>query len=411
MFDANFIANPYPAYQELLATGRIHWVEYLGGAWLVPHYDDVLTLLRDPRLSAERSGAYMQCFSDEERATLQPLQRCMDLWMVSMDGAPHMNIRRRLSKAFTPRTIDNLRPHIQTLTNTLIDRMIDQSGGTGQIELMHQFAHPLPAMVIAQLLGVANEDQAKFVQWSDELAVFICSANPTYEEACLGQNAILSMIAYLEDVVAERRQHPGDDLISQLVNVEDHDDMLTVEEIFSQCVLFLFAGHETTRNLIGNGLQTLLHHPDQVALLRRNPSLIKGALEEMVRYECPVQLIARIAIEDMEIHGAQIKRGQTVAVVLGSANRDPEQFSDPDRFDITRIGSRPVSFGHGAHVCIGMALAYVEAGVALTTLLERLPNLRLVNATPDWSPTFLFRSLRSLPLAFEPQDRALEVAA
>jgi hypothetical protein len=411
MFDADFIANPYPAYRELLETGRVHWVDYLGGAWLVPHYDDTMALLRDTRLSAERMDAYMQLFSAEQQASLQTVFRCINLWMVSMDGERHLHLRRRISKGFTPRTVENLRPHIQNLTNVLIDKMIEQAGPEGNIELMKQLAHPMPAMVIAQLLGVPFEDQSKFVEWADELAAFIGSANPTYEQAVVGQNAVISMINYFESIVAERRVNPSDDLISQLISADKPEDILTAEELFSQCVMFLMGGHETTRNTIANGLQTLLQHPDQVELLRRNPGLMRGAVEEMVRHESPVQIIARIALEDFEFQGAQIKRGQTVAVVLGAANRDPKQFPDPDRFDITRIGSRPVSFGHGPHICIGMALSYMEAEIAINTLLQRLPDLRLVNATPDWLPSYLFRSLRSLPLRFDPQGKELERAA
>ena len=409
MFDADFITNPYPAYKELLETGRIHWAaDYLGGAWLVPHYDDALTFLRDPRLSAMRLGAYIQLFSEEQRVTLDPLIRCLNLWMISMDGERHVNLRRRVSKAFTPRTTENMRPLIQLRTDVLIDQLIEQAGPEGNIELMRQFAHPMPSMITAQMLGVPFEDQPKFVEWSDQLAMFLGSPNPTYEEALLGQHGVVSMINYFEGMVAERRLHPKDDLIGQLISADTPEDMLTADELFSQCVMFQIGGHETTRNMIANGLQSLLQHPEQAELLQRNPALMKGALEEIVRYECPVQLIARIALEDFEFEGAQIKRGQTVAVVIAAASRDPKYYPDPDRFDITRVSSRPVSFGYGPHICIGMALTYLEAEIAISTLLQRLPNLRLVDTTPNWSPSFLFRSLSSLPLRFEPQGQQLE---
>jgi cytochrome P450 len=345
----------------------------------------------------------MQLFTEEQQASLEPLQRCLNLWMSSMDGERHLSIRRRVSKGFTPRTIENMRPQVQTRSDLLIDEMIEQAGPEGNIELMEQFAHPLPAAAIAQFLGANFEDQMKFVEWSDQLGKFIGSASPTYEDALLAQHGVLSMTNYFANIVAERRVNPSDDLISQLLKADSPEDMLTPDELFSQCVVFLVGGHETTRNMIANGIQTLLQHPDQAELLRHNPALIKSAVEEIVRYEAPAQLIARIALEDFEFQGAQIKAGQAVVSVIGAANRDPEQYSDPDRFDITRTDNRPLSFGYGPHICIGMALSYLETEIAIGTLIQRLPNLRLVEPTPDWTPSVFFRSLQKLPLRFDPQ--------
>ena len=407
MFDANFIKNPYPTYQYMLANGRAHWADFQGGAWLFTHYEDVSALLRDQRLSAERTGGYLQGFTPEQQETLQVFQRVVSRWLVSMDGDPHLRLRRLLSKGFTPRTIESLRPNIQSLTDELLDQLIAEGGATGQIELMHAFAHKLPALVIADMLGVPREDQDKFVSWSDDLAILISSANPTYEIALAGQQGLIFMLDYFRTIIAERRQRPTHDLVSLLIAVEEQGDVLSEEELLAQCTVFLFAGHETTRNLIGNGLQALLTHPDQLELLRNDPSLLKSAVDEIVRYDSPVQLLARTALEDFEYAGVEIKRGQLVGMLPGAANYDPAAFDEPARFDITRSGTRAMSFGIGSHVCIGMALALLEAQIAIAALLERLPNLRLVNETPDWSPNFLLRGLRSLPLAYDLDPAAL----
>lgn len=409
MFDAQFMTNPYPTYQQMLANGRAHWADVQGGAWLFTHYQDIAALLRDPRLSAERTGGYLQGFTPEQQESLQPFYRITLRWLVSMDGDPHLRLRRLLSKGFTPRTIESMRPDIQRLSDELIDRLIVEGRTTGQVELMHAFAHQLPALVIADMLGVPREDQARFVAWSDEFASFISNMNPTYETAVRGQQALLAMVDYFRAVVAERRQHPASDLISLLIAVEEQGDVLTEEELIGQCVLFLFAGHETTRNLIGNGLLALLQHPEQYALLQREPELIKSAVDEMVRYNSPVQMAARTAREDFEFAGVEIKRGQMVMMLVGAANWDPAAFAQPEHFDITRSGTRALSFGHGAHVCIGMALALLEAQIAIATLLQRLPTLRLVDATPDWSPNFVLRGLRALPLAFDLDPVALSL--
>lgn len=404
MFDATFIANPYPTYQYLLANGRVHWVDYLGGAWLVPYYADVHALLRDPRLSAERASMFAEQFPAEHRDELREMISYFELALVFRDGERHIRQRRLLNKAFTPRMVENLRPDIQRLADQLINTMLVEAQDSGQIELMHQFAHPLPALVIAQMLGVPPSDQHQFVRWSDDLAAFMGSASPTLEMAHQAQQSQRELINYFRMLINERRAQPQDDFISLLISAEEQGDVLSEEELVVQAVLLLTAGHETTRNLIGNGLQALLQHPEQLALLQRDPSLMRGAIDEMLRYDSPMQVIARIATEDFELHGAQIKRGQIVALLVGAAHWDATQFASPERFDITRVGTRPLAFGHGAHICLGMPLAYLEAEIALTMLLQRLPRLRLVNTTPDWSENFQLRGLRSLPLSFSPAE-------
>lgn len=407
MFDANFVNNPYPTYQAMLAHGRIQYIDYLTGAWLVTRYDDVQTLLRDPRLSADRAEAFIQQFPAEERAQFRDLESFMRNSLLLKDGSEHLRLRRLLGKAFTPRTIENLRPVINELTDQLIDRLIEEQQTHGQVDIIHTFAHPLPAIVIAQMLGVPTADQPKFLGWSDDLAVFGGSAAATLEMAQRAQDGVRSMMDYFRPIVEDRRRAPQDDFVSLLVSAEEHGIGLSDEELLAQCTLFLVAGHETTRNLIGNGLLTLLQHPDQLTMLYNQPSLLKGALDEIVRYESPAQASARVATEDFELYGQSIKRGQTVLLLLGASNRDPERFSEPDRFDITRDEGRALSFGHGPHTCIGLALAYLESEIALGKLLQRLPNITLATETPQWMPSFLLRGLRELPVTIELAPAAL----
>lgn len=397
MFDANFIANPYPTYQQMLAGGRVHWTDYVGGGWLVPHYEDVMTLFRDPRLTTIRGDVFSRQFSEEDRRYLNDFEEIVKLWLSSLGGEEHLRLRRLLNKAFTPRVIESMRPGIQRLTNELIDSF----SGQGEVELMNAFAHPLPALVIGQLLGMPHEDRHQFIHWSDAIAAFLSAPKGTIELARGANDALVAMREYFRLIVAERRQNPGDDLISLMIEVEEQGRVFTEDQLLAQCTLFLFAGHETTRNLIGNGMMALLDNPDQLELLRQNPDLLQGAIEEIARYDSPVQLVPRVVTEDFELFGQQIKQGQVVQLLLAAANRDGAQYPDPDRFDITRSYKRPASFGFGAHLCIGMPLAMMEIEIAFSTLLRRLPNLRL-SGPAERSPNFGLRGFHRLLLAFDP---------
>ncbi|MBV9789681.1 MAG: cytochrome P450 [Chloroflexi bacterium] len=403
MFDANFIANPYPTYHQMQANGRLHWIDFAGGAWLVPHYDDVMAMFRDARFSGARADLFTQQFPEDQRRQLREFEEITRLWLAAMNGEEHLRLRRLLNKAFTPRVVEAMRPRIQRLTNELIDEFYAQ----GEVELMHQFAHPLPAIVIAQLLGVPREDRRQFVGWSDHLATFFSSPKATIEQGRAANDALVAMRNYFRPIVAQRRQQPCDDLISHMIAVEEQGDMFTEDQLLSQCTLFLFAGHETTRNLIGNGVKALLDHPEQLELLRQNPDLLQSAIDEIVRYDCPVQLIPRIVTEDLELFGQSLKQGQILQLMLGAANRDAAQFPEPDRFDITRSYKRPASFGFGAHFCIGMPLAMMEIEIAFGTLIRRLPNLRLAGPA-ERSPNVTLRGFHTLPLAFDTVQAAIE---
>ena len=403
MFDANFIADPYPTYQQLLADGRIHWLDFGGGAWFIPHYADVMTLLRNPHLVTALSGAFSRHLPEADRHHLNDFEDTVKLWISGMNGDEHLRLRRLLNKAFTPRIIEAIRPQVQQLTDELIDTFYAQ----GEVELMSQFAHPLPALVIAQLLDVPPEDRDRFVHWSDAIGEFFGSPQITIPQARGASQALVAMREYFRPIVAERRRQPGEDLISLMIAVEEQGEMVTEDQLLAQCSLFLFGGHETTRNLIGNGMKALLDNPEQLELLRQNPQLIQGAVEEIVRYDIPIQFIPRLVDADLEVAGQQIKQGQIMQIVLAAANRDGAEFPDPDRFDITRSYKRSATFGFGPHICLGLPLAMMELEIAFNTLVRRLPNLRLAGAA-ERLPSVALRAFHVLPLAFDPAQSSVD---
>ena len=396
MFDSDFIANPYKFYSRLRAT-PLYWADkFRAGAWLVPRYADVNTALHDSRLSSQRSHTLTAPFPPEVQSELRPFNTIFSKLMLFLDPPQHTRIRKLLSKEFTPQMVQRLRPRIQQIVNTLIDQMI----GKKEIEFMNDFANPIPVRVIAEMLGVPVEDQRKFQIWSDDIANFFGNATATADIARRAQKSLVELTEYFRALLPERRQNKGDDLVSLLLRVEEEGDALTEQDFMAQCALLLIAGHETTRNLIGNGLMALLQNPDQYEKLKQNPSLAVSAVKEFARYDSPVQFAGRSALEDFSWHDQQIKKGQTVIMLLGSANHDPDKFSNPDSLDITRNEGMSMSFGQGIHFCIGQALGYTETEIAFTTLNEQIPNLRMVDDKPDWRPNPAFRGLNSLRLTF-----------
>jgi cytochrome P450 len=314
--------------------------------------------------------------------------------MLFLDPPEHSRIRKLLNKEFTPNMIQRLRPRIQLAVNTLLDQAL----GKSEMEFMTEFANPLPVRVIAEMLGIPSEDQRDFQVWSDDLADFFGNAAATIDTARRAQISLISLTEYFRALLPERRANKGDDLVSLLLRVEEEGEVLTGEELLAQCTLLLVAGHETTTNLLGNGMLALLQHPDQFAKLKDNPSLINSAVRELARFDSPVQFAGRAATEDFSWHDQEIRKGQTVILLLGSANHDPEKFSEPERLEITRDEAMPLSFGHGIHFCIGASLAYTEAEIAFTTLLERTSSLRMLDDVPAWRSNMGFRGLSRLPL-------------
>lgn len=396
LFAPDVLADPYPTYRRMQQEEPIHWSAALGG-WLLLRHQDVSAALRDPRLSAARLSLMLERLPVEERAQLQPLMRAWDRWLTFLDNTEHARLRPLISAAFTPRVVGGMRPHIQTL----VDKLIDAVAERGELELIRDLAYPLPAIVITEMLGARPEDRDQLKHWSDEIGL-LGREREGLPILLRVQQGVLDLTDYFRQIAAERRAQPQDDLMSNLLQAEVAGRVLDDEELLATCTLLLFAGHETTTHLIANSLLCLLQHPDQLAQLQHDPTLIGPAVEELLRYTSPALLLVRTASADLDIAGQPIQAGQGVYPVIAAANRDPAVVVDPDRFDITRSESRHLAFGYGPHFCVGAALARMETQIAIGTLLRRLPGLRLATERPSWSATPLFRRLESLPLRFDP---------
>lgn len=384
-------ADPYPLYRRMREADPVHWSPLLE-AWVLTRYRDVVAVLQDSRFSAQRQRAAnrfaQQVARQENDRRFVPAPT-----MLNSDPPVHTRLRGIVNKAFTPRAVERLRPRIQAI----VDELLDASLPSGRMDVIQDLAYPLPVIVIAEMLGIPSAERARFKRWSTDIArVTGPLASADLVERAFQSGAELN--EYFRSAIAERRRDPQDDLISALIAAEEHGDVLNEEELVATCILLLIAGNETTTNLIGNGVLALLRHPAQWAALRDNLSRIRTAVEEMLRYDGPVQGTARVALEDVEIGGRRIARGQLVMTMLAAADRDPEQFPRPEELDITREENRHVAFGYGIHFCLGAPLARLEGQVAIATLVQRAPALRL-DGDPVWGGSFILRGLTSLPVA------------
>lgn len=393
-----FFQDPYPTYRRLRETAPVHWCAPWN-QWLVTRHVDVLAVLHDPAhfSSSGWEQRYLAHLPPGARERLPHLWRHYTTPVLSNTDPPaHTRLRQLVAASFTPRLIEGLRPRVEALVEELLDRAEE----AGRFDAIADFAYPLPAIVIAELLGAPVEDREQFTRWSADIIAFVGSGRVDLERADRADRTISEFQRYLAAVIAERRRTPRDDLLSLLIAASVGEAPLSEDELVATCITLLFAGHETTANLIGNGLLALLHHPAQLAALRAQPTLAPAAVEEMLRYDGPVQRVRRVATADLELGGRQIRAGELVMAFLGSANRDPEAFADPDRFDIARPAPRHLAFGHGIHFCVGATLARLEAPIALRAIVSRFPGLRLQEgAAPCFKPNMTFRGLASLPLA------------
>jgi len=385
---AEFNADPYPHYHRLRSEDPVHFVD-VPGMWLLSRYTDVVTALLDRRLSAERFQLSLP--EMQASALISSLSRMMLL----RDPPHHTRLRSLASKAFTPRTVEQLRPRI----HRIVDELIDAIAAIGGMDLIRDIAEPLPVVVIAELMGLPAGDRAQLKRWSDAL-VTVADGSLALAGFAAAEQSAAEFKEYLARIFAQRRIEPQDDLISALLAAREHDDRLDDDELFASCVLLLIAGHETTTNLIGNGIVTLLRHPEELARLRDDPSLIRSAVEELLRFESPVQLTSRVAAVDHDIDGRTIRKGQEVCLLLAAANRDPAQFVDPDRLDLGRADNEHLAFGHGLHFCLGAALARLEGQIAIQAVLRRLPGLRLASDTLAWREGLMLRGLKELALVW-----------
>jgi len=396
IFSDEILQDPYPTYTRLLEEGPLHYVDVGSkwAVWSVFSHAECSSIAKDPRCSAKRAQQMLLPLPLSRQAEFSELARMFSLWLIFMDPPEHTRLRKLLNKGFSPSAIDALHPQIQAI----VDRMLEPLKPGAEVDLLHQFANPMPVGVISEMMGVPEALHGTFVDWSRAIAVFRGSPNRTVEQARAAQDAMLQLTDYFRKTVAARKRQRGDDLISLLIDIEEEGEVLTEEELYAQCIALIFAGHETTRNLIGNGMYTLLQHPEQMAELRENPELIRPAVEELLRYESPVQFTARVLKEDIEICGQRIPKKWSILCMLGAANRDPKRFKDPNRLDLKRLNNQHLAFSAGPHACIGSHLARLEGQIAILKLVQRFPNMKLTGPRPEWASTFGFRGLKSLPV-------------
>ncbi|MFL5953327.1 MAG: cytochrome P450 [Gaiellaceae bacterium] len=391
-----FFSNPYPTYERLREEAPVHWCESWG-QWVVTRFEDVLAVNRDPaRFSSAGWERKFISSLPPELQELPHMQRHYGTKVLSMTDPPeHTRLRRLVVRSFTPRVLEALRPGIESLVHELLDDM----RGKTTVDAIADFAYPLPAIVIGRLLGAPDDARDQFMRWSKDIVDFVGTGHADAERALRNEETLREFRAFLEPIIRDRRANPRDDLMSILASPAEDGERLSDDELISTCIVFLFAGHETTANLIGNGLLALLKHPDQLAALRRQPELTATAVEELLRYDSPVQRNRRIATADVELGGGQIGQGDSVLVFMGSANRDPAKFPDPNALDITRSPNQHMAFGHGIHFCVGAALSRIEAPIAIRALLERFPDVRLADGyRENWRHNITFRGLDSLEL-------------
>jgi pimeloyl-[acyl-carrier protein] synthase len=388
--DTEFLADPYPTYHRLRAEDPVHQSPL--GFWVLTRYEDVSAVLRDPRFIKEPLAALVAARFGAD------VPRGMGLSMLDRDPPDHTRLRALVSKAFTPRVVEGLRPRIREI----VDGLIVRAQAVGAMDLIEEFAYPIPVNVICELMGVPVQDHERFKGWSLDIARGLDSIwlPPDSEVPRRSAAARHAISGYFRELIAARRASPRGDLLSALIAAEEAGDKLSEEELVATCILILIAGHETTVNLIGNGVLALLRHPDELDRLRRTPALITSAVEELLRYDGPVQRTARVASDDATIGGRTIRTGDMVMPFIGAADRDPAQFPDPDRLDLSRGDNRHLAFGWGIHFCLGAPLARVEGQIAIDALVRRLPRLALVGDTPEYRQSLTLRGLKTLPVKF-----------
>src|SRR5579862_7631961 len=394
VFSDEVLQNPYPVYARMHEEGPLHYVEVAGkwAVWSIFGHAECSSIAKDPRLSAKRANQMLLPLPFSRQSEFKELARMLSLWLIFMDPPEHTRLRKLLNKGFSAVAVEGLRTQVETI----VDQMLKSLKHGSEVDLLAEFANPMPVRVISELLGVPQALHGTFVNASRAIAAFRGNPNRTVEDARSAQDALIELTDFFRKTVAERRRNKGNDLISLLIDIEEEGEVLTEEELYAQCIALLFAGHETTRNLIGNGMYTLLQNPEKTAELRGNPGMIRSAVEELLRYESPVQFTARVLKEDIEVCGQPIRKGWTVLCMLGAANRDPKQFQDPNELDLKRLNNQHLAFGAGLHFCIGAQLARLEGQVAILNLVQRFPEMKLTGPRPEWAPTFGLRGLESL---------------
>jgi len=395
VYQPEYADDPYRLYRQLREIDPVFWDEELD-SWVLTGYAEVVASLRDARFSAQRFVTDQEWMPPEMVEALGAPMRALTRQMLFLDPPDHTRLRGLVSKAFTPRVIEGLRSRIQQV----VDELIDKALAKGHIKFIEEFAYPLPAIVIAEMLGVPVEDREIFFKWTNDFGTILEGADLTQEEMVQAFQGVSEFMEYFRQIVARRRTQPKDDLIQAMITAEEGGSMLSEEELLGNCILLLAAGHGTTTHLLGNGTLALLRHPEQYQMLKERPELLQLGVMELLRYDGPVQVTARKAMTELTIRDKKIEAGQKVLISLGGASHDPAQFAEPDRLDVQRVENRHMAFGHGIHYCLGAPLARLEAEIAFGTLLRRLPNPRVENEEEvKFFSGMVFRGLNELPLA------------
>jgi hypothetical protein len=391
--DPAFLADPFPLYRRLRDEDPVHWSPRLK-AWVLTRYDDVKRVCLDSSMSSDRLRPFFATLPPPEAQRVAELARYLTLWMVFRDPPEHTRLRRLAAKVFHVRSIHALRPNVERLTNSLLDAL----DGKKEFDFIADFAGPLPALVIIDMLGAPREELARLKHLSDEMALFIGSARDAPEKYERASAATREMAGIFRELVSARRAAPQRDLLSELVAIDEGGDRLTEDELVATCILLLFAGHETTTHHLANGLLALMRFPDQLERLRSDPAIAPAAVEELLRYDGPIGAQVRIVQEPHRLHGKTLRAGERVFLLMNAANRDPRAYPDPDRLDLERNGVPHLTFGFGAHICLGFPLARLEGQVALPAVLARWRRLALVTEALEWMDSMVLRGMKAMPL-------------
>ncbi len=399
--DRNIINNPFPVFARLQREAPIHWSD-TARCWIVTRYDDCKSVLMDKRFSSARMKPFFESLSPEKRAKVANLESSVGLWAVFLDPPDHTRLRRLLNRGFTSRAVNGMAPNITEIVHQLFDGL----EGKTEIDFIRDIAYRIPAAVIMEMMGAPRSEIETFKHWSDDIGLFVGGSRVTPDKYARAEAATAQMRDAFRDLIAERRRNPREDMITDLIRAEDEGKVLGEEELIATCILLLFAGHETTGNLLGTSMYYFLQHPEQFEDLRQHHDLADNAVEEVLRHDGPNAAATRVASEDIQLGGQTIAKGQRVFAMLNAANRDPELFSDAQQFNIRRQpnGSAAIgqfAFGHGIHFCIGAPLARLEGQIALPIFADRIHKPKLIGGEPDWIDSLNFRGLTTLPISCE----------
>jgi cytochrome P450 len=391
--DPAVLADPFPLYARLRDEDPAHWSPRLK-AWVLTRYEDVKRVCLDSTMSSDRLRPFFATLPPPEAGKIAELARYLTLWMVFRDPPEHTRLRRLAARVFNVRSINALRPNIESLTAWLLDRLAERK----EFDFIGDFAMPLPALVIMDMLGAPREELVRLKRLSDEMALFIGSARDAPEKYERAGAATREMADLFRELITARRAAPQRDLLSELVALDDGGDRLSDDELVATCILLLFAGHETTTHHLANGLRALLRFPAELDKLRTNPALAPAAVEELLRYDGPIGAQVRIVQQAQTLHGKALKPGERVFLLMNAANRDPRAYADPERLDLARNGVPHLTFGFGAHICLGFPLARLEGQVALPAVLARWRRLELASETIEWMDSMVLRGMKAMPV-------------